>query len=241
MLRTVYWYLHFVISLLLQTPHMLQAKKHRLAMTDAEFTAFVTPIVQKWARAQAKASGARFHITGQENIPKDGAVLFVCNHQSNFDIDIMLSFIDKPMGFLAKVEILKLPLVRTWMNFIRCVFLDRSDIRKGAQAIVDGIQVLKSGHSLVLFPEGTRSKGPKPLGEFKGGSFKLATKSLVPVVPITVDGSYKIMEANHNRIVPADVYITIHEPLDTAAMSKEELARLPETVKEIIAKALPYA
>jgi len=115
--------------------------------------------------------------------------------------------------------------------------MDRSNLRKSAAAIIEGVKIIKAGHSLVIFPEGTRSKGG-PLGEFKAGSFKLATKSNAPIVPITINGSYKLMEANNNRIKAANVELFIHPPIETKNLSKEEQEKLPTVVKEIIASKL---
>ena len=72
-------------------------------------------------------------------------------------------------------------------------------MKQSAQTIIDGIKQLKAGINMVIFPEGTRSKGA-PVGEFKAGSFKLATKSKAPIVPVTIDGTYKVMEGNKNKI-----------------------------------------
>ena len=86
---------------------------------------------------------------------------------------------------------------------------------------------------MVVFPEGTRSKGEQ-MGEFKAGSFKLATKAKVPIIPVTIDGSYKIMEGNKYRICPAKVNVYVHKPIETALIPKEQESKLPELVQKII-------
>ena len=116
--------------------------------------------------------------------------------------------------------------------------MDRSTLKGSAGAIIQGIKVLKEGHSLVIFPEGTRSRSDE-MGEFKHASFKLATKPGVPIVPITIDGSYKIMEQNHNKITPSHVKLTIHPAIPTKGLSKEALEALPDQVAATIASALP--
>ena len=231
-MRTLLWYPIFAITLLLTLPVLLVAKIRKKTMPERDFLKFTESIVREWALIQVRTSGARFHVSGADNIP-DEAVLFVSNHQSNFDIAVFLALIAKPKGFVAKIEIMKVPILRTWMKYINCVFLNRKDIRQSAKTILDGIKILKSGHSMVVFPEGTRSKGDT-FGEFKAGSYKLATKSKVPIVPVTINGSYKIMEANKNWIKPADVYITIHPPIFTADLTDEELVKLPLEVENII-------
>jgi 1-acyl-sn-glycerol-3-phosphate acyltransferase len=237
MLRTIIWFGHFALSLLTKTGPMYKVKSLDKQGKIEEKEAYIHKVTSKWAMSQLKYSGAKVSVHGQENIPKDIPVVFISNHQGNFDIPLLMSYIDKPKGFIAKIETLKIPLVRTWMQYIHCVFMDRSNLRKSASAIIEGVKIIKDGHSLVIFPEGTRSKGG-PLGEFKAGSFKLATKSNAPIVPITINGSYKLMEANSNKIKAATVDLFIHPPIETKNLSKEEQESLPDMVKEIIASKI---
>lgn len=238
MLRTIAWYSNFALSLLFKTPEMLIVKLMLRNGKDKKMVEYLHKTTARWARSQVRMSGAKVNVYGEENIPKDIPVLFISNHQSNFDIALFLSHIDKPKGYIAKAEMKTWPLVNTWMKYIGCVFMDRSNIRKSAEAIVEGVSVLKGGHSLVIFPEGTRSKGDK-MGEFKGGSFKLSTKSKVPIIPVTISGSYKLMEQNGNKIKAEVVDIYIHPMIDTKSLSKEEVDGLPKTVKDIIQSKLP--
>lgn len=128
-----------------------------------------------WARTLLKIAGVKVTVHGVENIPKDTNVLYIGNHQGNFDIPIYMSEIPGLKGFVSKIEVKKIPGVRTWMEYMYCVFMDRSSLRKSSEAIIEGIKILKKGHSLVIFPEGTRSKGDN-MGEFKAGSFKPCNK-----------------------------------------------------------------
>lgn len=194
---------------------------------------YIHKVTSNWAKLVMKAAGAKINIIGLENVPKDETLLFVSNHQSNFDIPLLLSCIDVPKGFIAKKELENWPFISTWMKYINCIFMDRDNLRKSAEAIVDGIKILNSGYSMVVFPEGTRSKG-QPVGEFKGGSFKLATKSKCTIVPITINGTYKLMESNKNLVKSADIELVIHPPIETRKLDKEELENLPETVHSII-------
>ncbi|MEG0307014.1 MAG: lysophospholipid acyltransferase family protein [Clostridium sp.] len=238
MFRTIIWFSHFAISLGVKAINIFKVKSLDKKGKIQEKEAYIHEVTSKWALSQLKYSGARVNVYGQENVPKDVPVVFISNHQGNFDIPLLMGYIDKPKGFIAKIETLKIPMVRTWMKYIHCVFMDRSNLRKSAGAIIEGVKIIKSGNSLVIFPEGTRSKGD-PLGEFKSGSFKLATKSKAPIIPITINGSYKLMEANGNRIKAADVELFIHPPIYTKTLTKEEEENLPSSVKEIIKSKLP--
>ncbi|WP_040214413.1 lysophospholipid acyltransferase family protein [Clostridium polynesiense] len=237
MFRTIIWYTHFAISLLFTLPKLYKVKALERSGKKDEMEAYIHKTTSNWAMSQVKLSGARIKVFGEENLPKDETVLFMSNHQGNFDIALLMSYVDVPKGYIAKIEMKKIPILRTWMEYMHCVFMDRSSLRKSAEAIAQGVKILKSGHSMVIFPEGTRSKGDT-LGEFKAGSFKLATKSKVPIVPVTIKGSYKLMEQNGNKIKPEDVEMYIHPMIQTKDLSKEELDLLPSMVKGLIQSKL---
>lgn len=236
MLRTIFWFTYFWLYLIAIQPALLRVQRlERQGKTD-EHDQLTTQVAQKWARSLVNFAGVTVVTHGEEKIP-EGAVLFVSNHQGNFDIPILLGYINKPKAFIAKIELLKLPLIRTWMTHMKCVFMDRSDIRQSLKVINQAATHLKEGYSTVIFPEGTRSKG-ESLGEFKPGSLKLALKAGVPIVPITIRGSYKIMEQNGFIIKPAHVELIISDPILTAKLTKEQAAELPERVREIIEQEL---
>lgn len=233
MFRTIKWYAKLIGSLAINNPKLKKADKLLEEGRKEEYEDFVTKKVSDWAMDRMNDSGAKVNVYGIENLPEDKNILFVSNHQSNFDILLLLAYLPVPKAFVAKVELEKLPFINQWMKRIHCLFMDRNDIKQSAQIIIEGIKQLKSGINMVIFPEGTRSKTGK-LGEFKGGSFKLATKSKCPIVPLTIDGTRNIMEANNYRIKPVTVNLYIHPPIDVTRLSKEEIAKLPETVRETI-------
>lgn len=237
MLRTIAWYTNFALSLVGKIPQMYKVQSLEKNGKTRESIDYIHKVTSKWAKNHVNMSGAKVIIHGNENVPKDIPVVFISNHQSNFDIALFMSYIDKPKGYIAKIEMNKIPILRTWMEYMNCVFMDRSNIRKSAEAIVEGVNIIKGGHSLVIFPEGTRSKSNN-IGEFKAGSFKLATKSKAPIIPVTIKGSYKLMEANNNKIKPAEVELFIHPMIETKNLTKEEADALPEKVKSIIQSKL---
>jgi 1-acyl-sn-glycerol-3-phosphate acyltransferase len=239
MFKTIIWFLFFLGSLTLKLPSLRRLKKSRKKLPPYEFAINAEKLSGDWAYNRVKQTKSRIVINGAENIP-DGAVLFVANHQSMFDIGIFLGYIRKPKGFIAKIESKKVPLVTGWMEEIDCLFIDRNDMKQMAKTILEGIEILKNGHSLVVFPEGTRS-ADGTVGEFKAGSFKLATKSRVPIVPVTIHGTRSILEDNGNRIKAGDVWVKIHPKIETADLSRDEITELPEMVRGIIVAALPGA
>ncbi|ENZ04001.1 lysophospholipid acyltransferase family protein [Clostridium thermobutyricum] len=238
MLRTIIFYPCVVMTLVLSFIPSFRYRFVDSKPSNKKFNLSVYRISSAWARLMMRLSGARITVTGEEYLKEGETYLFVSNHQSNFDIPLLLSAIRCPKGFIAKKELGNIPILTFWMKKIHCVFMDRDNIRKSAEAIVKGIQILKAGHSMVIFPEGTRSKGG-PVKEFKAGSFKLALKSKVKIIPVTIDGSYKLLDANGGKIKAADVAVTLHEPIDVTTLSKEEIADLHNTVRDIVVSDLP--
>lgn len=237
-MRTIYFYLYMVITMIALSPKMLFFKKKKNTMPSNEFAEMSYVTVRNYAMRHLKICGAKIHLNGLENIPHNRAALFVSNHQGLFDIAIFLALIPTSKGVIAKAELKKIPILRTWMEYINCVFMDRKDLKKSAKAILDGVEILKSGYSMLIFPEGTRSRCDT-VADFKAGSFKLATKAKVPIVPVTIDGTYKLMEANGGHICPADVRVQIHPAIETAELSPEDVYTLPERVRKIICSSLP--
>ena len=237
-LRSIYWFVSFIVSIGFSSIWLIKAKILEKQGKFEELDKYAFEVTTKWAKRRMKASGANIVVHNQEKIPKDGPVLFMSNHQGNFDIAIFMASIEKNTGFVAKIEMKKALIVRSWMKYIHCVFMDRSDIKQSLKIILEGIEVLKNGHSLVVYPEGTRSQCDE-MHQFKHGSFKLATKSKVPIVPVTLDGSYKLMESHGGTITPARVDVYVHDPIPTANLTKEEINELPQKVMDIIATKLP--
>jgi 1-acyl-sn-glycerol-3-phosphate acyltransferase len=237
MIRTIIWFFYFGLHLIYTLPFLCYAKYLDIRGKIEKRDKVAVKAARTWARCLVTLSGAEVTVTGEENIPKDREVVFIGNHQGNFDIPLLLGYVNKPMGFIAKIEITKMPIIHTWMKYLYCVFMDREDIRQSVTAINEGIDNLKKGHSIVIFPEGTRGKG-NPTGEFKQGSFKLATKSQAPIIPITMKGTYKLFEANKGKIKPAKVEIIISPAVETRGLSPQETKELPDKVRNIIISKL---
>lgn len=236
MIRTIiavilfFAYLLFFAPLLLWTRYL--DRKGRIADRDR----IVTREVGKWARFVVKLAGGTVDVRGEEHIPEDTPVVFIGNHQSYFDIPILLGFVDKRKAFISKIEILAVPGLAGWMKLMQCTFLDRKNMRQSVQAIQEAVQTVRDGHPLVIFPEGTRSRG-NTVGEFKAGSFKLALQAGVPIVPFTLDGSWRLFEEK-GKIQNSHVRLTIHPPIPTADLSREEAAALPAKVRDVVISAM---
>ena len=178
--------------------------------------------------------GVKRTVIGEENVPKDTAVLYVGNHRSIFDIVLCYPRVPNPTGFISKKEVLKVPLLNIWMIFMDCLFLDRKDIRKGLEMVLTAIDKVKNGISIFIYPEGTRNKTDKPLGDFHKGSFKIAQKSGCPIIPVVVNHTEDIFEAHSPFIRPAKVTIEYCKPVIISELSKEDQKNIDQYVKNII-------
>lgn len=178
--------------------------------------------VSGFFRTELKLSGCQITVVGKENIPQDGPVLFVGNHRSYFDILIYHEAIGKPLGFLAKKEMEKIPLLPLYMHDIGCLFLDRDDIKQGLATIKQGTEYMKQGHSMVVFPEGTRNQSEELL-PFREGGYKMAEKSKSPIVPVAISGSDLLLEsAPKKHIRSHKVIIEFGKPIYPTELSPKE-------------------
>lgn len=187
-----------------------------------------------------KIAGVQITVIGEENIPKDQAVLYIGNHRSFFDI--LLTYVRYPgiTGFVAKAEMEKIPLLSIWMRYIHCLFLDRKDIKKGLKTILAGVEEIKKGVSLCIFPEGTRNRNENDVDllEFHEGSFKLATRPNCLIVPIAMNNTSAIFEKQFPRIKKAHVVIEYCKPIDPAQLSREEKKFIGKYTRNIIQETL---
>jgi len=191
-------------------------------------------VIIRWAfRVVLKLCGTKIIIYGGENIPDDRSVLFVGNHRSIFDILLLYTQVKTATGIISKKEVGKVPLLRSWMISIGCLFLDRSNIKEGLKMVLESIERVKAGLSILIFPEGTRNKG-EGLLPFKGGSFKIAEKSGCDIIPFAIINSEAIFEAQKPFVRKASVGLVFGEPIVTAGMSRDELKALPDMTRDII-------
>lgn len=183
-----------------------------------------------------KLIGADLHIEGEENLINEGACVYMGTHKSFLDIVIMIALIDQPLTLIGKEEVDKLPFIRTWFHALGGIPMDREDIRQSFKVILQGIEELKAGHSVGIYPEGTRAPG-REMGEFKAGSFRLATKANVPIIPIAMQDTFKLLEEK-GRACPAKVYVKIGEPIHVPSLSKEKKQTIAKDTQQYMKQLL---
>lgn len=183
-------------------------------------------VVQAMFRLLIRITGSTVTVKGRERIP-EGAVLYVGNHRGYFDILVGYTSVPGLTGFVAKKEMLRYPILSNWMRNVNCLFLDRKDLKAGMKMILDGINKVKSGISIWIFPEGTRSSGEDIMEmlPFKEGSLKIAEKSGCPVVPVAITGTAEIFEQHIPFMRPSHVTIEFGEPFYIKELTPEQRKR----------------
>ena len=187
-----------------------------------------------WANHLINTFDIKLNLNGKENLPDVGPVVYVANHQGYADIFLTCAVLNRfQFAFVAKDILQKIPLYGKWIKRIRSVFIKRDDARASLRAIDEGVRFIEKGFSLMIFPEGTRSKGG-PVGEFKKGSLRLATKPGVPVIPITISGTFSIFEEYGYIKKGVSVDMIIHPAIETAGMEKSAANNLSAEVEKIV-------
>lgn len=180
--------------------------------------------------------GTNIIIIGKENLP-DSPCLYVSNHRSYFDIIISMKYVQNKTFFVAKKAIGKVPILNFFMKHLKCLLLDRNDIRQGLSVILQAIEQVKSGYSCFIYPEGTRTSTPDhSMLPFKEGSFKIATKGNVPICPITIINSRNIYERQQPLFKKSTVYYIIDKPIYYDKLDAEEKKFIGAYCQDIIKK-----
>jgi 1-acyl-sn-glycerol-3-phosphate acyltransferase len=193
-------------------------------------------IGQLWGRAVL--FGSRVHVTvkGLGRISTSQSYVYMSNHQSNFDIFVLLGCLPVQFRWLAKAELFKIPIFGRSMRECGYISIDRSDRQSAIQSLNSAADAIRGGVSVMIFPEGTRSRDGS-IRPFKKGGFVLAIESGVPIVPVVIHHTFAVMSRNSLRISPREVVLEILEPVDTAAVTYRDKDVLMNRVRSRICEA----
>ena len=195
--------------------------------------------IVNWAfRVCLFLAGTSVTVIGQEKVPTDRAVLYVGNHRSYFDIIITYARCPRLTGYIAKKDMEKVPLLRTWMRRLHCLFIDRENVKEALKTILAGIDNVKNGISMCIFPEGTRNKTDDLMLPFKEGSFKIAEKSGCPIIPMAITNSADVLEAHMPRVKKAHVIVEYGKPIYPNELDKEQKKKIGAYCQNVIAEML---
>lgn len=227
------WFIFFMFLCLLAYILLIICK---LLLPKAAYRKVVNFFVRFWGRTTVLSTGSKVDVSGLENLPDNENICFISNHQGMFDIPLVLGFIGRPAGFIAKQELFKIPVLSWWMKEIPCVFIDRSSPRKAIETFQQSAEVIRAGHPMVIFPEGTRSRKDE-MAEFHLGSFKLPAMAQATIVPLAIKGTWRVHEIN-KRIQPAELKLKVLEPVTPMDPIYKEKRALADEIHHRIKTAL---
>ena len=190
------------------------------------------------ARLGLWLGGIRLEATGQENIPRGRACVFMANHLSNVDPPLLFVVLPPRIALIGKKQVFSIPVLGTALQLADFVPIDRQNPEAARAAVEEALERLQRGVSFLVFPEGTRSPDGR-LQRFKHGVFVMALRAGAPIVPITLEGAEQVMPKKKWEIYPGRVRVTIHPPVETTHRKMGERSRLAREVQAIIASALP--
>ena len=174
---------------------------------------------------------------GEENIPKENGFMFFPNHQGLFDVLAILNACPVPFSVVAKKEVADVPFLRQVFACMKAFIIDREDIKQSMQVIINVAKEVRSGRNYLIFAEGTRSKNGNHPQEFKGGSFKAATKTKCPIVPVALIDSYKAFDTGSIDELTVQVhflkplYYEEYKDMKTTEIAAEVKQRIEETIQ----------
>lgn len=173
---------------------------------------------------------------GLDNIPKEGGCILYPNHQGMYDTLAIMAVCPRPFSVVAKKELANIQFLKQVFACVKAYAIDREDVRQGLKVIMNVANDVKNGKMFIIFPEGTRSKNGNQVGEFKGGSFKAATKAKCPIVPVALIDSFKPFDTN--SIKPVTVQVHFMEPLFYEEYKDMKTTEIAEVVQERIQKTI---
>ena len=192
-------------------------------------------IANLWAKILLLISNTKVEIIGRENILKGKPQIFMANHQSDFDILIVLGHIPGQFRWIAKKELFHIPIFGAAMKTAGYIEIDRHNHEKALQSLDEAALRIREGKSVMSFPEGTRSRNGE-IRTFKQGIFHLAIKAGVPIVPVSIVGSGQIMPKRSLKVTPGRVKLIIDKPIDVKSYTIENRHELIDKVRKVIIK-----
>lgn len=188
-----------------------------------------------WGRWLCKLTGVRVEVIGAENVLKDRAQIFISNHQGIYDIFVLEGYLPVRFLWIAKDTLFKIPVIGWTMRKAGYIGINRTSIKKSFESMNRAVEEIKSGKSIIIFPEGTRTRDGS-IGEFKRGSLFLVFKTGAPVVPITISGSFNVARRGEFRIRPGKIRIFIDKPIEVSEIPRSQEGQLMDKLRNVIVK-----
>lgn len=192
--------------------------------------------IQYILKRAVRGGNIDLQVSGTENIPKEGGFMLYANHQGMFDVLAVAATCDIPVGAVLKKELYDIPFLHQVAICTRSFPMDREDVRQSLTVIQSVIREVKAGRNYLIFPEGTRSRNGNQMGQFHSGSFRCATRSKCPIVPVALVDSFKVLDQKGSK--PVTVQIHYLKPICWEEYGNLKTTELAALVKERIAQTI---
>ncbi len=192
--------------------------------------------IQYILKRAVRGGNIDLQVSGTENIPQEGGFMLYANHQGMFDVLAVAATCDIPVGAVLKKELYDIPFLHQVAICTRSFPMDREDVRQSLTVIQSVIREVKAGRNYLIFPEGTRSRNGNQMGQFHSGSFRCATRSKCPIVPVALVDSFKVLDQKGSK--PVTVQIHYLKPICWEEYGNLKTTELAALVKEQIAQAI---
>lgn len=193
-------------------------------------------VARMWGRSILFVSRVKVQVQGLSHIDPAKAYIYMPNHLSNFDIPVLLAYLQVQFRWLAKAELFKIPVFGYAMKRAGYISIDRSNRKSAFESLKRTARVLQHGVSVLIFPEGTRSRDGN-LGPFKKGGFVTAVESDATIVPVIIHGTWEIMSKTGLRVKPGHVIVEIKPPIETRNYTRKTLPDLMDQVRLAISQS----
>ena len=202
-----------------------------LASSVVDRRRFAHRCARWWAQLILRTTGVRVRRSGMDRVREEGSYVFASNHQSIYDIPIVFATIERDLRIVAKASLGRFPFLGWHLRLAGHVLVDRD--RPGAGVVKRMQRLVADGASVIVFPEGTRSVDGN-VGRFKGGIFLMAIEARLPIVPVTIEDSRHVMRKGRLMVCPGEVGLTVHEPIPTDGLSRDDARSLADRVHAVV-------
>jgi 1-acyl-sn-glycerol-3-phosphate acyltransferase len=189
-----------------------------------------------WSKIVCFITFCPVKVKGREKLNKKQSYIFVANHQGAYDIFLMYGYLGVPIKWMMKQSLRKLPFVGKACEMAGFIFVDNSSPKAIVRTMTEAKQKLKNGASLAIFPEGSRTHTGK-MNKFKKGAYQMALDLKLPLVPVTINGSYNVMQRGSYIIRPHKMELIIHAPISTEGLSADNLREAALQIKTLTEKS----